>query len=63
MSNPAMQTRCIHCGLEQYAPAVWELSTKGGSCPWCGERIVTMSEEEYRIKLREHRERKLEAPR
>lgn len=30
-----MQVRCQHCGREQYAPLVWDVS-HGACCPWCG---------------------------
>ena len=43
----AMQTRCTSCLVEQYAPAVYELSTIGWTCPWCGEEIKPMEEEIY----------------
>jgi hypothetical protein len=44
----AMQTRCVKCGLEQYAPAVMQISFGEHPCAWCGHTPPMMSEEEYR---------------
>lgn len=57
MEQIALQTRCIHCGCEQYAMAVMSVSRGDGACVWCGEKSVVMSEDEYRIRLREGYER------
>jgi len=51
----AMQTRCVHCGKEQYAPAVWDISHGRHPCCWCGEMSTEMSDEEWRAKLAELR--------
>lgn len=53
MEQIAIQTRCIHCGREQYALAVMSVSRGEEACVWCGEKSVVMSEDEYRFKLRE----------
>jgi transcription initiation factor IIE alpha subunit len=51
--NYAMQTRCYHCKEEQYALAVYSLSTEGGECPKCGEHIEPMTQEEYKKRLKD----------
>lgn len=51
----AMQTRCIHCGCEQYGPAVWDVSHGKHPCCWCGAMSKEMSIEEYNRKIRELR--------
>jgi hypothetical protein len=53
----AMQIRCVHCGLEQYAPAVSLISKGREPCCWCGEYSVEMTEEEYRKRIRILREK------
>jgi hypothetical protein len=47
----AMQTRCLHCLREQYAMAVWDISTKGGNCVWCGGKLIPMPQREYNKQL------------
>jgi len=51
----AMQTRCVHCGKEQYAPAVIHVSNGEGQCCWCGEYSTKMTVDEY---YAAHRRRK-----
>jgi uncharacterized CHY-type Zn-finger protein len=51
----AMQTRCVHCGREQYALAVWDISHGQHPCCFCGEMSEEMSVEEYNKKIREMR--------
>lgn len=46
----AMQTRCIYCHKEQYAPAVWEISNGNIGCAWCGKVPPKMTYEEYHNK-------------
>jgi len=53
----AMQERCIYCGREQYAPAVWSISHGEHPCVWCGVTPPKMTEKEYAIKLKKVRER------
>lgn len=48
MSKVAMQIYCVHCGKEQYLPAVWEISHGKEPCCWCGEMSKEMTEKEYR---------------
>lgn len=50
--EPAMQYRCLGCLREQYAPAVYGISTRGEACPWCGAKGITMSVQEYAKQLR-----------
>ncbi len=51
-----MQTRCVYCGVEHYAPLVWEISHGRVSCDSCG-RIppVFTSKAEYREARQAHR--------
>ena len=44
----AMQTRCIYCHKEQYAPAVYEISYGKHPCVWCGKTSPKMSYERYK---------------
>jgi len=53
MKDLAMQTRCIHCKKEQYSPAVFSLSKKGGDCPWCDKEIKPMNYKDYLKALKE----------
>lgn len=46
-----MQIRCVHCGKEQYGPAVYGISMDGEPCVWCGEESEQMDYETYRKKL------------
>lgn len=55
MSEIAMQVRCVHCGQEQYALAVWLVSHGEHPCCWCGKMSTEMSDEEYNSKLKEMR--------
>ena len=32
-----MQTTCIYCKKEQYAPAVYPISHGEAGCNWCGQ--------------------------
>ena len=43
----AMQSRCVHCGAEQYAMAVSEISRGNSPCVWCGKKSKQMTEREY----------------
>lgn len=47
----AMQYRCLSCRREQYAPAVYGISTRGERCPWCGAKGENLTLEEYNEKL------------
>lgn len=47
----AMQTRCLHCLNEQYAIAVYGVSTKKEPCAWCGMITKPMTQDEYNKKL------------
>lgn len=42
-----MQDICIHCGKEQYAPAVWDISMGISHCVWCGKMSYQMDVKEY----------------
>ena len=53
MQEIAMQIRCVRCGLEQYAPAVWSISHGKHPCCWCGGMSEQMTHEEYRQKISE----------
>ena len=44
----AMQDYCVHCGREQWAPAVREISNGLEACVWCGKKSTPMTEAEYR---------------
>jgi uncharacterized CHY-type Zn-finger protein len=46
----AMQTRCIYCRREQYAPAVYSISMGKEPCVWCGKTPPKMTYAEYRDK-------------
>lgn len=54
MSNVVMQVRCVHCGMDQYAPNVIDVSNGNCPCCWCGKMSSPMTEEEY---SKAHRER------
>lgn len=43
----AMQHHCLACGKEQWAPAVWAISTGLAGCSWCGVKGERMGQEEY----------------
>lgn len=47
----AMQTRCIYCDSEQYAPFVWSISRGQAGCAWCGKVPPVMTEAQYREML------------
>lgn len=49
--HPAMQMRCVHCLREQWAMAVFGVSTGQLGCTWCGKTSTVMSEQEYRRAL------------
>jgi transcription elongation factor Elf1 len=51
----AMQTRCLHCGREQYALAVIGVSTGELGCSWCGVKSEQMTRDAYYEKLNHHR--------
>jgi hypothetical protein len=42
-----MQMKCVHCGQEQYAPAVHAISNGKHPCVWCGKMSRPMTTEEY----------------
>ena len=50
MPKLAMQTRCIYCHKEQYAPAVYPISIGKSGCAWCGKIPPKMNYDEYRDK-------------
>lgn len=43
-----MQTHCTRCGGENYGPSVFVLSSIGGICHQCGEKIKPMTSKQYR---------------
>jgi ribosomal protein S27E len=47
----AMQIKCLHCLNEQYAMAVYGVSTRKEPCAWCGMTTLPMSQDEYNRKL------------
>ena len=49
----AMQTRCIYCKKEQYAPAVYAISYGEHPCVWCGKTPPKLSYDEWHKKLKE----------
>ena len=49
----AMQTRCVHCKMEQYTIAVYKISLGEMSCVYCGKLSKLMTEKEYLNKLNE----------
>lgn len=51
MSAVAMQSRCVYCGREQYAPAVLDISRGQHPCVWCGKTPPMMTEQEYRTAM------------
>jgi hypothetical protein len=53
IKNVAMQERCIHCGREQYGPAVYMISYGKHPCVWCGKMSKQLTEQEYFEKLHE----------
>jgi hypothetical protein len=50
----AMQTRCIFCSREQYAPAVWPISNGQAGCSWCGKVPPVLTDKQYYKKLKEN---------
>ena len=60
MSNKdtAMQERCIYCGKEQYAMAVYSISYGKSECVWCGKipPILTVEEYNKEIKKQQNKE-------
>lgn len=58
MQKIAMQEYCVHCGCEQYALAVFDISHGKHPCWWCGKMPKEMTEKEYYAKLRKIREAK-----
>lgn len=42
-----MQEKCVHCGREQYAPNVFNVSTGTARCVWCYRFSEKMTETEY----------------
>ena len=63
-NDMAMQTRCVHCGVEQYAPIVYAISRGQEPCVWCGEKSVEMTVAEYHkqmavLKDRQRRDAKI----
>jgi hypothetical protein len=48
----AMQEICVHCGREQYKPAVYGISTEQKPFAWCGETSPAMTLFEYKEKIR-----------
>ncbi|MFH1004727.1 MAG: hypothetical protein V1781_04430, partial [Bacteroidota bacterium] len=50
--NVAMQERCVFCGREQYAPAVYPISMGEQPCTWCGKISKKMTKFEYLKKLK-----------
>ena len=55
MQKIAMQEYCVHCGCEQYAMAVFDISHGKHPCWWCGKMPKEMTEKEYYAKLRKIR--------
>jgi uncharacterized CHY-type Zn-finger protein len=53
--KPEMQIYCVHCGLEQWAPAVWNISHGKETCAWCGKMSKEMTTEEYRKAIKKFR--------
>ena len=53
----AMQTRCVHCGDEQYAPFVYKVSQGTSGCAWCGAFSTPMTGGEYDPALKACRDR------
>jgi hypothetical protein len=56
LKDLAMQSRCVYCGKEQYAPAVWRISLGEDPCVWCGKISKKMSVSDYKkaiLKLNE----------
>lgn len=47
----AMQIRCVNCGLEQYAPAVYLVSMGEYPCVFCGIKSNKMTKKEYEEKI------------
>jgi len=43
----AMQSRCVHCRREQYAPAVFSISHGEHPCVWCGKKSKKMTHKEW----------------
>jgi hypothetical protein len=58
-SDVVVQPRCVHCGMEHYALAVWAISHGHGACHNCGfTPPVFTNPQEYRDALRRARERR-----
>jgi hypothetical protein len=55
MSTPEMQMYCVHCGREQWGPAVWGVSHGKEQCPWCGMMSKEMTTKEYREAIKKVR--------
>jgi hypothetical protein len=58
MSEPqgedvVMQTRCVACLHDQWAPAVFDVSFGERGCAWCGHVSRPLTEAEYRVVLRQ----------
>ena len=51
-----MQILCVHCGREQYVPAVWDISHGKEPCCWCGEMSKPMNTKEYHEAIKKVRE-------
>lgn len=47
----AMQVKCIYCGREQYAIAVYDISYGKHPCVWCGKTPPILTEKKWREKL------------
>ena len=56
MQKIAMQEYCVHCGCEQYALAVRDISHGKHPCCWCGEMSEIMTYDEYYAKLKQLKE-------
>lgn len=51
VDKPAMQTRCIWCQAETYAPNVYQFSLGETPCHSCGGKTEPLTEAEYRHAL------------
>ena len=51
--EPAMQTRCVFCKLEQYSSSVYDISMNNAPCAWCGKVAGRLTEEEYIRRLKD----------
>ena len=52
LSDIAMQTYCVHCGMEQYAPLVYPISLGEVGCAWCGKKSCCMTDDVYKLNMR-----------